>query len=170
MMVVADRLHVDHVRPAWRWGFAGEGELRRALEEYAAFTLDEYHAGDGGDPDPEKMDRGYRLYSQNLAINAGMRYIGVVSPYAWTLLDRYYRKGLWGEFRGWAKVSRRLGLPVPDCPSGRRCRVSGDDRYELPVCDVGRSCQWDRDTFEVQLGLAIAALFFALQFRQGRTG
>jgi hypothetical protein len=124
----------------------------------------------GGDPDPKKRDRAYRIYAQNEAIDGGMLYIGVVSPYAWTLLNSYYRFGLWSKRRGWLEVARELpDFDVPYCPGQVRCRIAGDDRMDWSFCGAGPKCKDLSDRFEQEIKLAITALFFAALRRQRRS-
>lgn len=149
----------------WTWRFYGEHELRAALEEYTEYILAQGAPPDNGDPDPTKKDRAWRIYAQNREIDRRMKRLEGTVPHWWRLIDSYYRQGLWGEFRGWTKTGRLIGLTIPQCPGPVRCLIPGDDRLDLPTCRVGRHCQWDRDTFEVQLSLALTALLHAGEVR-----
>jgi len=149
------------------WAFHSVSELRKALEEYGEYDMAEGAPSANGDND-EKRDRRGRIYAQNLEIDRGMVLIGAASPYAWCLLDRYFCKGVWAEFRGWVGVARSVGLPLPDCWGFVRCRIVGDDRLDLPACRSGVRCQQVKTVFEEHLELCLEALLAACEFRRGR--
>lgn len=150
----------------WTWTCYSPAALENALEEYC-----EYDGGQGmpvgGD---DEHDRLMRIYSQNLAIDKGMVVLALVTPYGWNLLDGYYRRSNLHNFRrGWVTLLRALEMPAPQCPGPVRCRIAGDDRLELPACKQGNGCETLYRQFEEHRGLAIEALFAAIQRRQERT-
>jgi hypothetical protein len=153
---------------AWVWTFHSIAELRAALDESTTAQL-KGEPPDGGDPDPNLRDRQYRVFAQNKAIAGGMIYLAAATPYGWNLIDRYYRKGFCHQMRGWIAVAATLGMHVPKCPGLVRCRIRGDDRNERPLCRAGRSCEALHEAFQAEVDLAVTALFFAIQRRQGRT-
>ncbi len=149
----------------WSWYFRSPAELRCALEEYTAFEPGFAIPGGSGGSDPDQVDRMYRIYAQNRAIDRGMRDL-LKTPKLWSLLHRYYRHAAWAEFKGWIGPAREFGLVVPRCPGPYRCRVGVDNRMDLPTCEAGHGCLSARDRFEASLSLAIEALFDALEARQ----
>ena len=157
----------------WQWCIYSPEELRMALEEYNAFSLDEFHFGNGGDPDPTKKDRAWRIYAQNKLIDEGMRDIKLEHHRQWDVLHGYYRMGLEGERRGWHEVAVKiLKWELVPCQPRLRCRVQGDDRTAdtrnyLSSCP-GRQCEDAHQTFEEVVDEALHLLFAAIEVRCGR--
>ena len=155
--------------PVWMWRFWSTSELRVALEQYTEYVMAQGAPPDGGDPDPERMDRTYRIYVQNRAIDSGMKHLLWENRSAWKIINFYYRQGFWAEFRGWTVPARAVGIEVPVCFGSMRCQVSGDDRLYLPLCRRGQDCDAKRRVFEERLTGALEALFAAVEVRQQRT-
>lgn len=154
----------------WQWQFTSPRALQRSLEEYTEYFMAQGAPPAGGDVDPTKRDRAYRIYCQNQEIDRGMRDILWTNRSAWRMLNLYYRQGFCTERRGWIAPARAIGIPVPVCFGGdTRCQVPGDDRLALKLCDRGRECTHYRRQFEERLMGAILALFAAIEARYGRT-
>jgi hypothetical protein len=123
------------------WHFTSPGALRACLEEYTEYHMAQGAPPDGGDPDATRIDRAYRIYCQNQAIDVGMWMLKREDHAQWDLLHGFYRMGAWNERRGWYLVARMLRWPVPDiCPGSVRCGVRGDSRYHLSLCRSGYAC------------------------------
>ncbi len=141
----------------WLWPFYSEAALKHALQDYTEYVMAQGAPPDGGDPDPTKRDRAYRIYAQNREIDRRMGVLEDIGP--WRLLESYYRRGQCIERKGWVETLRFCGQSRPNCPGPVRCRVEGDDRLDLPTCRVTKDCRAMRDQFEIQISRAIATLF-----------
>jgi len=159
-------------RSVWEWHFRSADELRVAMEDYYEYDM----AQGAPPPNPDAtLDRRGRIYAQNKEIDRAMVFVGAASPYAYHILDGYYRRigGLSRQRKGWVVVARALqtqGLRAPACPGPVRCALPGDDRHHLPLCPKGRECMAMWTTFEGHLSLCLAALFAAHERRWQRTG
>lgn len=96
-----------------RWRFTSMAALRKALEEYTALSMGAYTHGerDDSDPDPEKMDTGFRIMAQNREIDRKMLLMGRKAPLYVCIIDGYFLSGLCCEARGWEIAAARVGLP-----------------------------------------------------------
>jgi hypothetical protein len=136
------------------------------LEDYTEYHQAKGAPGDGSDPDPEKLDREYRIYAQNKQIDEGMRDIKREYHRQWDILHGYYRMGLWCERKGWHKVAvAMLHWQLPQCPGPYRCCVPGDDRRYLTTCPVGDDCCEAWRDFDSVLDEAIEILLGAIEDR-----
>lgn len=123
---------------------------------------------------PAKRDRIARIYRQNREIRAALPYLTVKDIQGRTkhaaLIRAYYlcippdrRLPRHMERRGWVEVARMLGVTIPRCSGGVRCR-EGDDRIELPKCKWA-ACEGQHRDFEEARTGAIRALYRVLQVR-----
>lgn len=145
------------------WRFQSlEAMVHDGLEQYTAFTdgikIGRYGEMVGGEVDGDAYQCALRKRKE---IDWCLATLDRVLQRQ--LLHAYYCGGLSLHHRGWAETARRVRVqgvqPPRICPGPVRCRVPGDDRYHLQTCDVGKTCQWDHDTFERQLWLAHEALW-----------
>lgn len=78
------------------------------------------------------------------------------------LLDVYFRGELVNDHRGWRKAAclvRVQGVRPRQCPGAAVRCVVADNRLDLKTCPESKHCQWEHDTFEVQVTCAIRSLW-----------
>lgn len=128
----------------WSWRFTSPEVMReQGLEQYTAFLegtgTSAYDAEHGDEGDGKAATYAMRKRAEIDRCMDSLEY-----PWFYRLLDLYYRQGMSCEQHGWCEVAKHLGL-------------RGDAKS-----------RWDKDTFEVQVALAIGRLFRVHEGRYGR--
>jgi hypothetical protein len=129
---------------SWSWRFTSPEAMReQGLEQYTEFLegrrTSAYDAERGDEGDGKAETCAIRKRHEIDRCMDGLEY-----PFLYRLLDLYYRQGQSCEQHGWCEVAKKLGL-------------RGDAKS-----------RWDKDTFEVQVTLAIGRLFRVHEGRYGR--
>lgn len=145
------------------WRFRNVVSLREdGLEQYTAFA-DSVKIGRYGEYIGNEVDAESHMCALRKRKEIDLCLLELKYPAMRNLLVAYYRQGRSCDHRGWMDTARRTrvqGVHPRQCPGGHiRCQV-GDDRMDLPKCEIGhKGCQTDHDTFQVQVALAIGRLW-----------